>query len=115
LPLKAIPSPDLVGDHKEIHGAIVEYEKALATEHEARRTAVQAEQDLGEADHLDALALADATAAGKKDPGDKNRQQQLAAIPGDAPAPLGQRDRAPAGDRRRQRPASYSARSSASR
>jgi hypothetical protein len=77
--LKSIPAAALV-DHPAIKSAIEKYEKALADEHEARLTAVQTEQDLGEADQLDALALADAIAAGKKDPGDKNRQQQLAAI-----------------------------------
>lgn len=77
--LKAIPSSTIV-DHAEIKTAIEQYEVRLAEEHDARLAAVQAEQDLGEADHLDAVALADAIAADKKDPGDRNRQKQLVAI-----------------------------------
>jgi hypothetical protein len=77
--LRQIPPAERV-DHPELKAALEHYEQAKADEHTKRRDAIQAEQDLPDAERLDALALADAQAEGKRDPGGKHRTKALDAI-----------------------------------
>jgi hypothetical protein len=69
--LRAIPPSSRV-DHPMLNTALVEYEKARAAEHEGRLAHVQAEQEVPAAEWKDEEALADALAAGRKDPGPKH-------------------------------------------
>ena len=77
--LNKIPAASTVS-HPGIREAIESYEAARADELARRRDAIDAEQKLPEAEQLDAVALADAQAANRKDPGAKHRQQALDAI-----------------------------------
>ena len=77
--LKRIP-PSARVDHEQIKQAIVTYEKARDDELAKRRDAIAAEQALPEAEHADALALAQAQMADRKDPGPKHRTKALDAI-----------------------------------
>jgi hypothetical protein len=77
--LNTIPASGIV-DQRELKAALVAYETAKADERAARLTAEVAEQGLPESEYADALALADAQAAGEKDPGAKNRTKALNAI-----------------------------------
>jgi hypothetical protein len=77
--LKLIPSSEVVS-HPKIRAAIAAYEEARADELERRRAHVEAQQELPAAEYRDEVALADAKAAKKADPGDKHRQVQLTAI-----------------------------------
>ena len=77
--LRQIPASANV-DHPLLHAALKRYEEARSAELSSRRDATAAAQALPEAEHADALALADAQAAGSKDPGDKHRQRALASI-----------------------------------
>lgn len=75
-----IPPAELVDHHPEIKAAIENYEAARDRELELRRAATQAEQELGRAEHLDSIALADAMERSAKDPGERHREAQLKVI-----------------------------------
>jgi hypothetical protein len=76
---KRIPPAELIG-HQQIREAIERYEKAREDLNVKRRDETQAEQNLPEAEQLDALALADAQEQGAKDPGVKHRKRALDEI-----------------------------------
>ncbi len=77
--LAKIPPAERI-DHPEIKAAIVACDEAIKVELEARRAHTQAEQELPAAEYKDEVALADAQAAHRKDPGPINAEKHAALI-----------------------------------